>query len=125
MGLDTHRPRARLARYLNDQYRGEHRTKRLAADIGCTPRAAENALLGHWPSDLHLSAIVRRFGRDVVDALFLPDIDATLAKLQEEEARLARQLEAASARRRQAEGRAGDGAPQPLRSASTAGAPAE
>jgi hypothetical protein len=104
MGLDSHRPRNRLAEYLSRQYRGAHRTKALAGDVGCTPKAAENILNGHWPNDLHFAAIVRRFGRDVLDAIFLPEIDPVLARLAVKEAELDRALQAARARRRQVEG---------------------
>lgn len=112
MGLDSHtshrspvRPRDRLRGFLRDQYRGEHSTKRLAGDIGCTAKTAENILTGHWPNDLHFAAIVRRFGRDVWDAVFLPEIAPVLARLTEEERRLDHELQVARARRRQAEGR--------------------
>lgn len=99
------RPRERLKRFLRDQYSGAHAIKSLARDMGSTPKAAENALAGHWPNDLHLAAIVRRFGRDVWAAVFEPEIEPVLARLQQEERLLNEQLQAARARRRQIEGR--------------------
>lgn len=114
MGTESHgtrrsaRPRDRLSRFLRHQYSGAHAVKALARDMGSTPKAAENALAGHWPSDLHLAAIVRRFGRDVWAAVFEPEIEPVLARLQEEERRLAEQLQAARARRRQVQGRPRD-----------------
>lgn len=98
MGLDSHEPRERLGAFLRRQYRDEHKTKRLAADIDCTPKAAENMLADHWPSSRHFGALVRRFGRDVLDAVFGPDIDATTARLQGE----IRELEEALERKRAA-----------------------
>ena len=98
------RPSERLAIYLRNQYRQDHRTKRLAADLECTPKTAENILKGHWPSDLHFGAIVARFGRDVLDAVFGQEIDATIARLTEEARHLEQQLSEIQARARQAKG---------------------
>ncbi len=72
MPLDQHEPRDRLATYLRRQYRHGPATKLLASDIACSPSAAENILSGHWPNSRHWAAIVRRWGRDVVEAVFLP-----------------------------------------------------
>lgn len=121
MGLDSHetrgrrraqaeRPRERLALFLRAQYRGAHAAKALARDIGARPKAAENAMAGHWPNDLHFAAIVRRFGRDVWQAVFEPEIAPVLARLKEEERRLDDELQAARARRRKIEGRLDSGA---------------
>lgn len=98
------RPSERLAMYLRGQYRRDHRIKRLAGDIDCTQKAAENILGGHWPSDLHFAAIVRRFGRDVLDAVFGQDIDATVARLTAEARDLEQQLQDIQARARQVRG---------------------
>ena len=106
MGLDTYEtrePRDRLGAYLRRAYRGEHMTKRLASDIGCTPKAAENMLCGHWPGSRHFAAIVRRFGRDVVSAVFDPEIDAVAARLQGEIRELEEALERTRAAARAAE----------------------
>lgn len=98
------RPRERLGRFLRDKFRGSGAVKRLAATIEATPKVAENAMLGHWPGDDTFAAIVRAFGRDVLDAVFAPEIEPVLAKLKEQERRLEEQLAEARARRRQAEG---------------------
>uniref|UniRef100_UPI002FCC31AE hypothetical protein n=1 Tax=Devosia sp. TaxID=1871048 RepID=UPI002FCC31AE len=104
MGLHSHEPRDRLAAFLSRQYRGEFKTKRLAADIDCTPKTAENILAGCWPNSRHWAAIARRFGRDVVDAVFGPEIDETTARLAEEVRHLEEQLEEKRRRARQAAG---------------------
>ena len=111
MGLHSHgtsygeRPRERLQRYLSRQYRGTFRTKALAEDIDATTKAAENILNGHWPNDRHLAAMVRRFGRDLLDAVFMPEIEPVLARLTEEERQLEEALEEVRQRRRQTAGR--------------------
>lgn len=99
------RPSERLARYLRSQYRRDHQIKRLAEDISSTPKAAENILKGHWPGDLHFAAIVRRFGADVLEAVFAPEIEPVLARLSQEERELEERLELVRAHRRQAAGR--------------------
>lgn len=105
MGLDSHEPRGRLARYLRREYAGAHATKRLASDIDCTPKTAENILNGCWPNSRHWGAIARRFGADVLDAVFAPEIDATVARLEAEMRDLERELEQKRALARQAAGR--------------------
>lgn len=98
------RPRDRLSAFLRARFKGYGATQRLAKIMDATPKAAENAMLGHWPCDLHFAAIVRHFGKDVWDAVFAPEVDAVLSQLQEEERRLAQQLAEIRARRRQAQG---------------------
>jgi hypothetical protein len=108
MGLNPYvsqRPRDRLRHFLRRKYIGAHATKALARDMNATAKAAENALNGHWPSDTHLAAIIRRFGHDLLDAVFAPEIEPVLAQLQIEERALDEQLQAARARRRQVEDR--------------------
>lgn len=105
----TLRPAERLALYLRGQYRRDHRTKHLSNDIDCTPKAAENILGGHWPNDRHFAAIVRRFGHDVLEAVFGSEIDQTISRLTEEARQLEQQLDEIRARTRQAKGFA----PQP------------
>lgn len=126
MGRDSHtshdrqaeRPRDRLSLYLRSRYGGQ--TKALARDMGSTVKAAENVMNGHWPSDLHLAAIIRRFGQDIWRAVFAPEIDVELARLSQEQRDLEERLELVSARIRQAEGgRAGD--LQPLAETTTSG----
>ena len=98
------RPALRLARFLRGRYRRDHRIKRLAEDLQATPKAAENILKGHWPSDLHMAAIVRRFGNDVWQAVFAPEIEPVLARLSQEERELEEALERVRAHRRQVGG---------------------
>lgn len=98
------RPRERLSAYLRQMYQGTGRDKRLASDLAISPKAARNLFEDHWPGDDTFEAILRRFGNDVVRVVCTPAIAPVLAELTEREARLARQLAEATARRRQAEG---------------------
>lgn len=102
--LDAARPSQRLALYLRNQYRRDHRGKRLSSDIECTAKAAENILNGHWPNDRHFAAIVGRFGRDVLDAVFGPEIDETVSRLTAKARELEQQLQEVRALQRQATG---------------------
>lgn len=107
MGSESHlsEPRWRLGAYLRRHYQREgFAAKRLARAIPCSPKAAENMLDGHWPNSRHWQRIVQLFGRDVLDAVFGPDIDETVARLRREEAELEELLQQKRARRRQAEG---------------------
>lgn len=105
MGVDSHEPRGRLARYLQRQYaEGGHAANRLARDIDSTPKTASNILNGCWPSSRHWAAIARRFGDDVLQAVFAPEIDATVARLQAEVRDLEQTLERKRALARQAGG---------------------
>jgi hypothetical protein len=102
------RPRDRLTKFLRANFRGP---TELAQELNLTTKSAENLLNGHWPADdLKLAAIFARFGRDLYDAVFAPDVDAVLVRLQEEERQLAEQLAEIKRRRREAESRRGDGA---------------
>jgi hypothetical protein len=120
MGRDSHtsidglaeRPRDRLGRFLRRRYRGQ--TKALAHDMNSTVKAAENVMNGHWPNDLHLAAIYRRFGEDLLNAVLRPEIEPVLAELSQQERDLEEALELVRAHRRQAEGgRHGDPRPSP------------
>lgn len=109
MGLDPYvssEPRTRLARFLQKRYpaRDGYSVKRLSSTLKCTPKTAENILAGHWPSSRHWQRIAACFGRDVLDAVFGPDIDATVARLKQEAAELEQQLATKRALRLQAEG---------------------
>jgi uncharacterized small protein (DUF1192 family) len=104
MGLEPYELRGRLALYLRRKLTGEHQAKRLAGLIDCSPRTATNILSGHWPSSRHWAGIARAFGRDVVDAVFTPEIDETVAQLQEEVRALEEQLHEKRARARAATG---------------------
>lgn len=99
----------RLTLFLRRRYPSDG-AKRLAAAIGCDPRSAKNYLNAHWPNARALAAIVRVFGRDVLEAVFAPEIEPALARLTEEERRLEEQIAAVRARRRQMQG-GGEGAP--------------
>lgn len=103
MGRESQGPNERLSAFLMRQYRRDHRIPRLAEDVGCTQKAAENMLNGHWPNGRLWVGIVRRFGRDVVDAVFGPDIDETVSRLEREVRELEQQLQAKRARLIQAE----------------------
>lgn len=95
--------RGRLSGFLRRQFPTDG-AKRLARTINCDPRTAENMLLGHWPNATNWRGIVRAFGRDVIAAVFEPDINPVLARLTAEERLLEEQLNEARARRRQAQG---------------------
>lgn len=98
------RPRERLSAYLRRQYVGPNRDGRLACDIKTSPRTARNLFEDHWPGDETWAAIVRRFGADVLRAVFAPEIAPVLAELHETEARLAKELQSLRNRRREVEG---------------------
>jgi hypothetical protein len=106
MGTESHGPRERLAAYLGKRFpRSDgYSIKRLQGALHCKPKTAENLLNGHWPSAEHLQRIVVLFGRDVIDAVFGPDIDGTLDRLRQEEVRLEQQLLETRARRLAVEG---------------------
>lgn len=92
---------------------GRVSTKQLARMLESDVRTAENIRRGHWPQAKHFAAIVRAFGRDVIDAVFNPEIDAVEARLEAEE-RHARQVYLAARARHQAVLRAPDGDTDPL-----------
>lgn len=106
------RPRDRLSAYLRSIYGhgGEQQNKRLARDLSrasgrnVTERAARNLFAGHWPGDETWAALVRRFGADLLRVVFSPEIAPVLAEIQERETRLARELQALQARRREVQG---------------------
>lgn len=92
---------------------GRATTKQLARLLDSDVRTAENIRRGHWPQAKHFAAIVRAFGRDVIDAVFNPEIEAVEARLEAEE-RHARQVYLAARAARQAVTRAPDGDEDPL-----------
>ena len=118
MGPVPHDPRERLKSFLGKRFTSldGYPAKRLSKAIDCTEKAAENILAGHWPRAHHLQRIVILFGRDVLDAIFGPDIDGTLDRLRQEEVRLEQQLLETRARRLSVEG-AGTRADQRLEAA--------
>lgn len=82
----------RLSRFLSDKVSGPGRDKRLAQMIDCDPRTARNLFEGYFPGARHWREIVRLFGRDVLDAVFEPEIDAVLARQKAEIQALEREL---------------------------------
>ena len=73
--------------------------KDLARLIDCDPRTADGFRAGrHWPQAKHWRMIVRQYRRDVIDAVFGPDIDETGARLALEKRALERQLHELNAR---------------------------
>ena len=79
--------------------------KVLARTIGCTERTAKHYRNGtSWPTARHWRLIVRAFGRDVLAAVFDPEINDTLARLNREQAELEARLDEIRARRRAAAG---------------------
>jgi hypothetical protein len=96
----TLRPRQRLGWLLRSMYAGTGGAKRLARDVGVSEKTARNLFDDHWPGDDTFAAIVRRLGDDVWRVVLAPEIAPVLAELQEQEARLERELQAIQARRR-------------------------
>lgn len=97
-------PKDRLAAYLGKRFTDGYASKRLSNALRITPKAAENLLNSHWPNSKIWQRIVSPFGRDVLDAVFGPDIDETIARLRREEAELERILAEKRSRRLAAEG---------------------
>lgn len=90
----------RLAEYVEP-----YPAKKLSKWFGCTESTAENFKRGvSWPNARHWKLIVRHFGRDILAAVFEPEIDETLARLRREERDLREKLHEIEARRRQALG---------------------
>lgn len=85
----------RLAAYVEP-----YPAKKLSRWFGCTESTAENFKRGTgWPNARHWRLIVRHFGRDVLAAVFEPEIDETLARLRREERELREKLHELEARR--------------------------
>lgn len=91
----------RLAEYFRP-----YPAKVLARTIDCTESTAENFRLARtWPSARHWKLIVQAFGRDVISAVFMPEIDNTVARLEREARVLEERLHEVRKRARQASGR--------------------
>lgn len=87
------------------QYLEPYPAKKLARWIGCTEKTADAFRRGEsWPNARHWRMIVRHFGRDVLAAIFEPEIDETLARLRREERELREKLHDLEARRIKATG---------------------
>jgi hypothetical protein len=100
MGNDPHILLDRLSDYVRP-----YPAKTLARLLGCTPKTAEHFRDGtSWPNARHWRLIVQAFGRDALDAVFGPDIDATVARLAREEQDLVGKLHDLRARRAAAQG---------------------
>lgn len=90
----------RLAEYVQP-----YPAKKLSRWIGCTEKTADAFRRGEsWPNARHWRLIVQHFGRDVLAAVFEPEIDQTLARLRREERELREKLHEIEARRRAALG---------------------
>ena len=91
---------ARLAAYFQ-----AYPAKVLARTIDCTESTAENFRLARtWPSARHWKLIVQAFGRDVIAAVFDPEINDVLARLEREARQLEKRLAEVHARARAAAG---------------------
>lgn len=100
MGDDPQILLRRLADYVEP-----YPAKKLARWIGCTEKTAEHFRRGvSWPNARHWRLIVQHFGRDILAAVFEPEIDETLARLRREERELRERLHEIEARRRKAAG---------------------
>jgi hypothetical protein len=100
MGDDPKILLTRLAEYVEP-----YPAKKLAKWFGCTEKTASHFKAGTaWPNARHWRLIVRQFGRDILSAVFEPEIDETLARLRREERELRERLHEVEARRRQALG---------------------
>jgi hypothetical protein len=96
-------PQILLGRFAD--YVRRYPAKKLARLIGCTEKTASNFREGvSWPNARHWRLIVRHFGRDILAAVFEPEIDETLARLRREERELREKLHEIESRRRQALG---------------------
>lgn len=79
--------------------------KNLARWFGCAEKTADSFRRGEsWPNARHWKLIVQHFGRDVLAAVFEPEIDEPLARLRREEAELRGKLHEIEARRIQMSG---------------------
>jgi hypothetical protein len=96
-------PQILLGRFAD--YVRPYPAKSLARMLGCSERTAENFRRATaWPNARHWRLIVRAFGRDVIAAVFDPEIDETLARLRREERELEERLDELRARRTAASG---------------------
>lgn len=90
----------RLAEYFRP-----YPAKVLARTIDCTESTAENFRLARtWPSARHWKLIVQAFGRDVLAAVFEPEITSTVARLEREALQLEKRHAEIHARRGAAAG---------------------
>lgn len=86
---------ARLAEYVEP-----YPAKKLSRWFGCTEKTADAFRRGEsWPNARHWRLIVQHFGRDILAAVFEPEINETLARLRREERELREKLHEIEARR--------------------------
>lgn len=91
---------SRLAEYVEP-----YPAKKLARWFGCTEKTADAFRRGEsWPNARHWRLIVQHFGRDILAAVFEPEIDETLARLRREERELREKLHEIETRRIKAAG---------------------
>jgi dephospho-CoA kinase len=96
-------PKILLKRF--GSYVSPYPAKKLSRWIGCTEKTADAFRRGEsWPNARHWQLIVRHFGRDILAAVFEPEIDETLARLRREERELREKLHEIEARRIKASG---------------------
>lgn len=81
MAEDRYILQRRLTGFFVEQYPLMGRNEALARDIGVKPRTARNYFANYWPGAHAWRGIVRRFGQDVITAVFSPDIDEARARL--------------------------------------------
>jgi hypothetical protein len=92
-----------LARFA--EYVRPYPEKVLARTLGCDERTAKHFRNGtSWPNARHWKLIVQAFGRDVISAVFMPEIDNTVARLEREARELEERLHEVRKRARQASG---------------------
>jgi hypothetical protein len=85
----------RLAEYVEP-----YPAKKLSRWFGCTEKTADAFRRGEsWPNARHWRLIVRHFGRDILAAVFEPEINETVARLRREERELREKLHEIEARR--------------------------
>lgn len=100
MDADDHILLTRLADYMRP-----YPEKVLARTINCDERTAKHFRNGtSWPNARHWRLIVQAFGRDVIAAVFEPEINDTMARLEREARQLEARLAEVHARRRAAAG---------------------
>lgn len=105
MTMTNQRPGPHILLERFAEYVRPYPAKVLAETLDCTERTAENFRRGtSWPTARHWRLIVQAFGRDVLAAVFEPEINDVVARLKREEAQLEARLDEIRQRRRQAVG---------------------
>jgi len=81
MAEDSHVLQERLSEFLRSRLPAIGGPDALARLLNIAPRTARNYLDQHWPGARQWRAIVRAFGRDVLAAVYEPEIDDVKARL--------------------------------------------